>query len=306
MAKVVVVGSANTDLTIRSEKIPAPGETVVGGVFSTAAGGKGSNQAVAAARAGGSVTFVARLGADSLGAEAIKGYEKDGIDVSAIVRDPEHATGVALIMVDANGQNSISVALGANDALSPENVDAAADAIRSADVVVSQLETPIETVAHAAKLAFDAGVPFILDPAPAPSKPLPESLLQHVTIIKPNEHEASALTGIDVTDDSSAFNAADRLLALGVKLAIITLGESGAVLVSNSGLRAKLASLRVKAVDSTAAGDAWTGAFAVALAEGRSPEAAADFATKAAAISVTRAGAQPSLATRSEIDAFNG
>ena len=211
MAKIVVVGSANTDMTIRSEKIPAPGETVVGGVFASAPGGKGANQAVAAARAGGAVTFVARVGADSLGEEAIKGYERDGIDVSKIVRDPANATGVALIMVDASGQNSISVASGANFALSPEDVEAASDAIQNADVVVCQLETPIPTVERAAQLAADAGVPFILDPAPAPSAPLPESLLKLTTIVKPNELEASALTGIAVTDEASARAAAEKL-----------------------------------------------------------------------------------------------
>lgn len=304
MAKIVVVGSANTDMTVRSAKIPAPGETVIGGVFATAAGGKGANQAVAAARAGGDVTFVARLGADSLGDVAVAGYKEDGIDVSAIVRDAERATGVALILVDAKGQNSISVASGANAALSPADVDAADDAIRAASVVVAQLETPIETVQRAAELAAQAGVPFILDPAPAPAAPLPESLLKLVTIVKPNENEASALTGIQVTDEASAFAAAEKLLAIGVKLAIVTLGEAGAVMISQDGLRVKLDSRRVDAVDSTAAGDAWTGAFAVALAEGQTPVDAANFASRAAAISVTRAGAQPSLATRKEIDAF--
>ena len=305
MAKIVVVGSANTDMTIRSEKIPAPGETVVGGVFASAPGGKGANQAVAAARAGGAVTFVARVGADSLGEAAIKGYERDGIDVSKIVRDPANATGVALIMVDATGQNSISVASGANFALSPEDVEAASDAIQNADVVVCQLETPIPTVERAAQLAADAGVPFILDPAPAPSAPLPESLLKLTTIVKPNELEASALTGIAVTDEASAFVAAEKLLAAGVKLAIVTLGAAGAVMASSDGKRSTCPPRPANAVDSTAAGDAWTGAFAVALAEGRSPEDAAEFATKAAAISVTRPGAQPSLATRAEIDSFN-
>lgn len=303
MAKIVVVGSANTDMTVRSEKIPRPGETVIGGIFTSAAGGKGANQAVAAARAGGSVVFIARVGADALGDAAIAGYERDGIDASAIVRDPERATGVALIMVDANGQNSISVASGANMALRPQDVEAAAGKIADADVVVAQLETPIDAVECAARKAAERGVPFILDPAPAPAQPLPESLLKLVTIIKPNESEASALTGIDVTDDASAFAAAEKLLDFGVQIAVITLGEKGSVVATREGLREKLEPKRARAVDSTAAGDAWTGAFAVAFAEGKSLLEAADFASKAAAISVSRVGAQPSMPTRAEIDA---
>ena len=304
MAKIVVVGSANADMTIRSEKIPGPGETVVGGVFATAPGGKGANQAVAAARAGGDVVFVASLGADSIGDEALAGYKREGIDVSYVKRDPENATGVALILVDARGQNLISVASGANFTLSPADVDAASDAIRSADVVVAQLETPLETIEHAAKMAHDAGVPFILDPAPAPKEPLPASLLQYVSVVKPNEHEAAALVGVPVEDEESAFKAAEKLLETGVKIAVVTLGEKGVVILSQDGSRLFVEARRVLAVDATAAGDAWTGAFAVALAEGKTTKEAAEFATKAAAISVTRPGAQPSLATRSEIDAF--
>ncbi|MGI6402145.1 MAG: ribokinase [Thermoguttaceae bacterium] len=303
MSKIVVVGSANTDMTIRSKKIPAPGETVVGGLFATAPGGKGANQAVAAARAGGSVTFVARVGDDSLGEEAIKGYQKEGIDVSKIVRDPEAATGVALIMVDETGQNSISVASGANFELSAEDVDSAADAIAAADVVVAQLETPIPAIERAAKLAADANVPFILDPAPAPAQPLPPSLMSLVTIIKPNELEATALTGKEVTDLASAQEAAQKLLDMGVQTAIVTLGSKGSVVFSKDGRHATFASHKVKAVDATAAGDVWIGAFAVAYAESKSEFDAAEFATAAAAVSVTRPGAQPSVPTREEIEA---
>ena len=302
--KIVVVGSSNTDMIIKGTKIPAPGETVVGGTFATAPGGKGANQAVAAARAGGDVVFVARVGDDMMGKQALAGFEQEGIDVSKIRVDSSAASGVALIMVDEKGQNSISVALGANDALSPEDVDAASDAIRGAKVVVLQLETPLETVERAARLGRDSGAIVLLDPAPAPSAPLPESLLSLVSAIKPNETEASQLTGVRVTDVASAQAAAEKLLALGIQTVVITLGESGLFAATQDGVRFSLPSVKVDAVDATAAGDAFSGAFAVALAEGRDLRDAAEFATKAASLSVRKLGAQPSLPTRQEIENF--
>ena len=208
--KIVVVGSSNTDMIIKADRIPAPGETVVGGSFATAPGGKGANQAVAAARAGGDVVFVARVGDDMLGKQAIDGYVKEGIDVSLIQKDPKLATGVALIMVDSTGDNSISVASGANFALTPEDVDRAADAIKDAKMVVFQLESPLDAIQRAAELAKASGVPVLLDPAPAPSEPLPNSLLERVSIIKPNETEASRLTGIEVVDEATAKLAAEK------------------------------------------------------------------------------------------------
>ncbi len=302
--KIVVVGSSNTDMIIKSRRIPSPGETIVGGVFATAPGGKGANQAVAAARAGGDVLFVARVGRDMLGDQAVAGFEREGIDVSKIFHDSTNASGVALIMVDDAGQNSISVALGANDALSPEDVSDAADAIKNADALVVQLETPLETVERAVKLAHKNGVLVILDPAPAPGAPLPQGIIENVSVIKPNETEASQLTGIEVTDESSAARAAEKLLALGVETAIITLGANGSYVATRDGIRTMTPSRRVQAVDATAAGDAYSGALAVALAEGRSIVDAVEFATKAAALSVQKLGAQPSLATREEIEKF--
>ena len=300
--KIVVVGSSNTDMIIKGDRIPAPGETVVGGAFSTAPGGKGANQAVAAARAGGDVIFVARVGDDMLGRQAIAGYEQDGIDVSFVQRDPALATGVALIIVDQTGNNSIAVASGANAALTPDDVERAADAIKSAKMVVFQLETPIETIMRAARLAKNAGVPVLLDPAPAPSEPLPKELLECVTVVKPNEGEASRLTGIDVTDEASAFQAAEKLLELGVSTAIITLGAAGSVVATKDGVRKSVPAIRVDAVDATAAGDCYSGALAVALGEGKSLDDAIAFASKAASLSVRRLGAQPSLPTREEIE----
>ena len=300
--KIVVVGSSNTDMIIKADRIPAPGETVVGGSFATAPGGKGANQAVAAARAGGDVVFVARVGDDMLGKQAIDGYVKEGIDVSLIQKDPKLATGVALIMVDSTGDNSISVASGANFALTPEDVDRAADAIKDAKMVVFQLESPLDAIQRAAELAKASGVPVLLDPAPAPSEPLPQEILECVTVVKPNETEAARLTGIEVVDEATARQAAEKLLELGVQIAIVTLGSAGSYVATKDGVRKSGPAMRVDAVDATAAGDAYSGALAVALAEGKPLDDALAFASKAAALSVQKLGAQPSLPTREEIE----
>ena len=300
--KIVVVGSSNTDMIIKADRIPAPGETVVGGSFATAPGGKGANQAVAAARAGGDVVFVARVGDDMLGKQAIDGYVKEGIDVSLIQKDPKLATGVALIMVDSTGDNSISVASGANFALTPEDVDRAADAIKDAKMVVFQLESPLDAIQRAAELAKASGVPVLLDPAPAPSEPLPREILECVTVVKPNETEAVRLTGIEVVDEATARQAAEKLLELGVQIAIVTLGSAGSYVATKDGVRKSVPAMRVDAVDATAAGDAYSGALAVALAEGKPLDDALAFASKAAALSVQKLGAQPSLPTREEIE----
>lgn len=298
---VVVVGSSNTDMVVKSDRIPAVGETVTGGQFVMAAGGKGANQAVAAARLGAKVSLVAKVGQDSLGDQAVAGYRREGIATDCIVRDPDHATGVALILVDAQGENLISVASGANHALTPADVDRAAATIRAADVLVLQLEIPLETVARAAEIAAAAGVPVILDPAPAPAGPLPPSLLKHVTCIKPNETEAERLTGVAVHDQASAQQAADKLLAAGARQAIITLGTRGSLVVERPGHGAAVPAHAVQAVDSTAAGDAFSGALACGLGRGQSLLEAARFASLAAALSVTRLGAQPSLPTDAEV-----
>lgn len=299
---ILVVGSSNTDMVIKAERLPAPGETILGGEFVMAPGGKGANQAVAAARLGGRVVFVARVGDDSLGEAAVAGYAKEGIDTSFIERDPQSATGVALILVDSNGQNVISVASGANYRLSPADVDRADSALRSADMVVVQLETPLPVIAYVAQKAAALGVPVILDPAPAPNEPLPAEILALITYIKPNETEASRLTGIDVTDADSARRAAEKLISLGPKAVIVTLGKSGALIVEKGKEPVLIPSKQVAAVDATAAGDCFSGALAVALAQGRPIADAARFAAAAAAVSVTRLGAQPSLPTLDEVE----
>ncbi len=300
-SRIVVVGSSNTDMVVKAERIPVPGETVTGGEFVMAAGGKGANQAVAAARLGAEVTFVAKTGDDMFGDRAVEGYHREGIRTDLILRDPQQATGVALIMVDREGENLIAVASGANHALGPDDVRRAADRIREADLVMLQLETPMETVEFTARLAADAGVPVILDPAPA--APLGESLLECVTYLTPNESEAERLTGIAVEDETSARAAAEKLLQSGAQHVIVTLGATGS-LVARPDEVTMVAGYPVEARDSTAAGDAFNGGLASALAQGLSLGEAVRQASLVGALSVTRMGAQPSLPTADELARF--
>ena len=259
--KIVVVGSVNTDMVVKSERIPAPGETVTGGQFVMPAGGKGANQAVAAARLGAEVTLVAKVGQDIFGSQSVENFKRDGILTDFISADPDNHTGVALILVDRKGENLISVAPGANAAITPDEVQKAADRIRSADVVLLQLEIPLETVEFTAKLASQAGVTVVLDPAPA--APLGAELLDNVTYLTPNESEATRLTGIEVTDEASARAAAQKLLDAGVDNVILTMGTQGA-LVANADRALMVPSHAVEAMDSTAAGDAFNGGLSFA------------------------------------------
>lgn len=300
---VVVVGSSNTDMVVKSERIPRPGETVTGGQFVMAAGGKGANQAVAAARLGAEVTLVARVGSDLFGDQAVVGYENEGMRTDLIVRDSEQATGVALILVDRQGENSIAVASGANHALSSTDVEQAAPRIRTAGALLLQLEVPLDTVAAAASIAAESGVPVVLDPAPAPDTALPDDLLNRVTYLTPNETEAERLAGRPVTDDASARKAAEALRGLGPEYVILTRGPLGVIIAGPSGIEAVPAP-KVDACDTTAAGDAFNGALACALARGERLEESVRFASRAAALSVTRLGAQPSLATEEELSRF--
>ena len=298
MKKIVVLGSTNTDMVITGRKIPAPGETVSGGTFMMNPGGKGANQAVAVARLSankGGCVFIAKVGDDLFGRDTAARMKKDGIDARLVI-DNKEPSGTALILVDAKGQNVISVALGANGTLSSRDVAPFKKDIESAAALVMQLETPIETVAWAAKIAHDAGVPVILNPAPAQN--LPTSLYRLVDWITPNETEAELLTGIKVRDAASAAKAVGVLKKRGVGHVIITMGTKGAY----CGDCGKLFPCRkVRAVDCVAAGDTFNGAFVVALAEGRSCADAIDFAQEAAAISVTRPGAQASVPFRREL-----
>jgi len=297
--RILVVGSSNTDMIIKIKRIPKPGETIIGGAFNSAAGGKGANQAVGAARAGGAVTLVARLGQDMFGDRAIAGFIADGINVDYVVRDRTSPSGVALIFVGQNGENSIAVASGANARLTPADVRKAKSAFRKASVLLLQLETPLDTVQAAAEFAAAAGVRVILNPAPA--QPLPDKLLHRVYLLTPNETEAELLTGISVHNVDSAAKAASALLARGVQNVIITMGARGAM-VAGAEFGQLIPAFKVKAVDTTAAGDVFNGALALRLAEGRPLLEAARFANAAAAISVTRMGAQTSAPTRKEIE----
>jgi len=301
MKNVLVVGSSNTDMIIRVPHIPRPGETILGGAFSMAAGGKGANQAVAAARAGGRVTFVARVGDDLFGRQALEGFGRDGIDARSVLATPGAASGIALITVDERGENSISVASGANALLSVADVEAAGDAFAAADIVLLQLESPLETVEAAIRAAKGRGIPVILNPAPA--RALDDGLLRGVSVLTPNEHEAAMLAGIEVESEHDMRKAAARIRARGPRTVVITLGERG-VYASSEGSEGLVPAFKVEPVDTTAAGDVFNGALAVALAERRSLPDALRFAQAAAAISVTRPGAQPSAPTRAEIESF--
>jgi ribokinase len=298
-SRIAVVGSSNTDMVVRTPGIPRPGETILGGEFFMAAGGKGANQAVAAARAGGEVTFVARVGDDIFGRRAVEGFIRDGIRVDHIVRDKRAPSGIALIFVAPDGENSIVVAPGANARLSPADIKRAAKVISQARILVLQLEIPLDTVTEAAKLASAAGVPVILNPAPA--RPLNDQLLRCVTVLTPNETEAELLTGIRIRRKSDMKRAAVMLLDKGIRTILITLGAQGVFAATREKMEI-FPAFKVKPVDTTAAGDAFNGALAVALAENRPLFDAVRFAEAAAALSTTKPGAQPSLPKRVEIE----
>lgn len=298
MSAILVIGSSNTDMVVKTERFPQAGETILGGEFFMFPGGKGANQAVAAARLGGKVTFVCKVGSDIFGQQAIDGFNKENIDTRYSFVSEGTASGVALITVNAAGENEIVVASGANNELTPKDIDEAQAGFDQADMVLIQLETPIPTVEYAIQKGFEMGKKVILNPAPAQT--ISAATYPRLYLITPNETEAELLTGIKVTDEASADNAAAALLELGVQNVILTLGAKGAFF-KNSTTKTMIAAQKVKAVDTTAAGDVFNGALTVALAEGKGWPAAIDFAAKAAAISVTRMGAQASAPLRDEL-----
>ena len=293
---IVVLGSTNTDMVVSGAKIPVPGETVCGGSFMMNPGGKGANQAVAVSRLSakkGACVFIAKVGDDLFGRDTAARMAKEGIDARLVV-DKKNASGTALILVDGKGQNCISVALGANGALLPKDAKKFAKDIQSADALLLQLETPLETVLWAAQTARAKKVPVVLNPAPAAT--LPKELYQCLDWITPNETEAELLTGVKVTDLASAQKAEAALKRRGVANVVITMGAKGCYAAGRIH-----PCVKVKAVDTVAAGDTFNGAFVVALAEGKSVDEAVAFAQKASAISVTRPGAQSSVPFRKEV-----
>jgi ribokinase len=300
--KIVVVGSSNTDMTVRLPHLPKPGETALGGDFSMAAGGKGANQAVAAARAGGSVTLVARVGDDMFGNQALAEYAKDHINADFVFQDAKAKSGVALIFVGKkSGENSIAVASGANSLLSVADVKKARKAITKASILILQLETPLATVEAAAEIASQAGVRIILNPAPA--QRLSAKLLKHISIFTPNQVEAEFYTGIKVSKTADAAKAAKKLISKGIETVIITLGARGSYVASKD-VKKLVPSFKVKPIDTTGAGDVYNGALAVALARGKPILEAARYANAAGALSATKLGAQPSAPTHKEIKSF--
>jgi len=299
--KITVIGSSNTDLVATVPKLPAPGETVMGNEFIVAPGGKGANQAVAIARIGGDVTFVAKVGMDDYGEQALKNFKKDGIDTRFVFRDDDAPSGVALIFVDQNGENMLVPVPGANGRLLPADIEKARSAIEGADILVLQLEVPLQTVEYAVIIAHEKGVPVILNPAPG--RKLEKRLIEKIAYITPNETEAETLTGIKVTDDSSAKMAGKELLSFGAKTAIITMGRRGAMLVDSSVVEL-IPAFKVNAVDATAAGDAFNGGFAYAVANGKDLRESIKFGNAVAAMTVTRMGAQPSMPTKDELKEF--
>lgn len=294
MKKICVIGSANTDMVVKTDFLPGPGETVLGGTFFMNAGGKGANQAVAAARLGGDVVFVGRVGDDIFGKQTIEGLQKEKIDTRFVSEDKETPSGTALITVNAEGENCIVVAPGANGKLTAAHLPD----LREAEIILMQLEIPMETIETAAASAKAFQKRVIINPAPA--QPLSDALLKGLFLITPNETEADQLTGVSVNDKLTARKAAEVLLRKGVQHVIITMGKQGAYYKSED-KEMMIDAPVVEVLDTTAAGDTFSGAIAVALTEGKSWEAAIRFAIRAASISVTRLGAQASVPYRNEV-----
>ncbi|MGY3943788.1 ribokinase [Aeromonas tecta] len=301
MNRLVVLGSVNADHVLRVPHFPRPGETLTGHSYRVVPGGKGANQAVAAARLGAAVSFIARVGDDAIGHQMRAGFAQDGIDVSAVEQDEALPTGIAIIYVSDEGENSIGISAEANGALSPDMVKRHEAMIANAHTLLLQLEVPLESVFEAARLARAQGTRVVLNPAPA--RPLSAELLALVDLITPNQTEAELLTGVKVSDEASAREAAVRFHQMGIGEVMITLGSQG-VYCSNRDRQILIPGFKVAAVDTTAAGDTFNGAMLAAELAGADFNAAVRFAHGAAALSVTRLGAQSSIPAKTEVDAF--
>ena len=298
MKKIIVIGSSNVDMVVRTSHLPAPGETILGGEFFMNQGGKGANQAVAIKRLGGNLIFMAKLGNDVLGRQSVGYFKKEGIDTRYIALDEDSASGVALIRVDDHAENSIVVASGANMLLNEQDVDKMLEEMCEGDILLMQLEIPLQTVEYAARKAFGKGVKVVLNPAPARS--LPKELFRHLYMVTPNRIEAEMLTGIKIANDADVEKVAEEICAMGVKNVIITLGSKGC-LIREEGVSYRIDAFKVEPVDTTAAGDTFNGALCVGLSEGMDLKQAAVMASKASSIAVTRMGAQSSIPYREEL-----
>ncbi len=296
--KIVVIGSSNTDMVIKTNVFPLPGETVIGESFMINQGGKGANQAVAAARMGGDVTFISKIGSDFLGAKSIELYRKENINTDYISVDKQLLSGVAFITIDGKGENSIIVDPGANASLVYQDIDKALDAIVNADLILMQCEIPFETVEYVVDIAYKKNIKVILNPAPV--QIIPDELLRKIYLIVPNEIEAEVLSGVKIFDWDTAKVAAAALGLRGANNVIITLGSMGA-LVKQADSYIEIPAIKVKAVDTTAAGDTFCGSLTFALSNGLTMAEAVKFANKCSSISVTRMGAQDSIPYKTEI-----
>lgn len=300
MKKILVFGSSNTDMTVKAASMPLPGETVLGGEFTMSPGGKGANQAVAAKRLGGSVSFICKIGRDMFGEGSLRHYHDEGIDVSGVLRS-DKPSGIALIIVDNGAENSIVVASGANLDFHAADLEVSEPALRSCDILLLQLEIPVPAVLQAVKIAHASGAMVILNPAPYAA--LPDEIFQYISLLIPNETELASFSGMPVHDVPTAVAAADVLFAKGVGKMIVTMGSKGS-LILDGGEPRFIQARRVKAVDTTGAGDTYCGALCVAIAEGKTLLEAAEFASAVSALSVTKMGAQTAMPKRAEAEVF--
>lgn len=302
MSNITVVGSYVVDLMCRTPHMPSSGETVLGGPFKMGPGGKGGNQAVAAARLGANVSMVTKVGKDDLGEKAIQNFQNENIDTQFVTIDEKESTGAALIAVDDQGENMIVVALGACGKLSKNDVLQAESKIMNADIVLVQLETSIEAVLTSVKKSKEHNKPIILNPAPYQN--VPSAIIENVTYITPNETEASLLSGVKVVDTSSALKAAKVIYNMGVKIVLITMGKAGCYLYTGDDDGKLIPGYEVEAIDTTGAGDAFNGGLAYALSTGRELKEAITYANAVAALSVTKVGTSPAMPSKEEVNLF--
>lgn len=295
--RILVIGSSNMDMVAKVDRFPTPGETILGGRFLMNPGGKGANQAVAVSRLGGSVDFITKLGNDSIGEEISELFKSEGLDTRCLLKDDQNPTGVAIITVDKHAENSIVVASGANANLTPKDIELLTERIRLADFVLLQLEIPLKTIKYVVDLAYSLGKKVIVNPAPFTK--LPKSIFIKLYLITPNQIEAEMLSGIKINNEEDCKQAAREIYKLGAKNVVITLGASGAFIFNGEGK--KVNAQKIEAIDTTAAGDVFNGGLLVALSEGLDMEAAVHFASKAAAIAVSRQGAIRSIPYRNEM-----